>query len=147
MQNFINFLGYPIKQGAVYSSSPNGNVSFVDARDIASVNTAILKEPQKYESQKIIISGGEAFKLPEGLNKIGKALNKNIQFTPISHEAAIQALKEYGTPDKLAELIGSVEKAADAGAMSLVSDSVQNILGRPPITFEQFVQDNLKVWS
>jgi len=147
MQNFINFLGYSIKQGMVYSSSPNGKVSFVDAKDIAAVNVAVLKEPQKYTSQKISVSGGEAFTLPEGLNRLGKVLKRNIEFTAISHEAAVQSLKEYGTPDKVAELIGSVEKAANEGAMSLVSESVQNILGRPPISFEQFIQENLQAWS
>lgn len=147
MQNFVTFLGYPIKQGTVYNSNPSGRVAFVDARDIAAVCVKVIKNPAAFAKQKIEISGGEAFTIPQGLSKISAAIKRPINFVPISHQQAHDALKQYGASNYVANLIGSVELASEEGAMATVHDGVQNVLGRAPISFDQFVNDHVAVWQ
>ncbi len=147
MQNFVTFLGYPIKQGTVYNSNPNGKVAFIDARDIAAVSVTILKNPSPYAGEKIELSGGESFTIPEGLNKISAAIDRPIDFIPISHKQAHDALMQYGASDYVANLIGSVELASEEGTMATIQDGVQKVLGRAPISFDQFVKDHVAVWQ
>ncbi len=81
-----------------------------------------------------------------GLNKISAAIDRPINFIPISHQQAHDALIQYGASNYVANLIGSVEQASEEGAMEIIRDGVQNILGRPPISFDQFIMDHIAVW-
>jgi len=146
MQNFVTFLGYSIKQGTVYNSNPDGKVAFIDARDIAAVNVAILKTPTTYAGQTINISGGESLTIPDGIGRISKVIGRPVNYIPISHEAAHEALKKYGASDYVANLIGSIEKASQDGAMATTLKNVEKVTGKAPISFDQFVEDYKDVW-
>ncbi len=147
MQNFITFLGYPIKAGTVYNSNPKGSVAFIDARDIASVSVAILKDPSSYLGQKIEVSGSESITIPEALSRISLAIDRPVNYVPISHQQAHDSMMQYGASDYVAKLIGSVEQASAEGAMSKVQEGVQSVLGRAPISFAKFVSDHVAVWK
>lgn len=147
MQNFINFLGYPIKSGQVYYSTGEGKSAWVDTRDIAAVNAEIIENPLTHVNSIYTIAGSESFDLPEGVNRIAKRLAKPIATIPISHQQADETLKNYGFSDFQIRLIGSIEKATMDGVLADTSDDVERILGRPPIRFDEFIKDHLEAWK
>jgi len=146
MQNFINFFADDYKNGAIYQPSGNGKVSWTDVKDIAAVNIEILLNPEKFKGQNLIVTGNESFDYSEAVSRMNKILGKESNYVAISDEAATEAMKGLQFPDFVIELMISLNQCIVQGFGEETTDTVEKILGRKPIFFDQFVQDNKNVW-
>ena len=146
MQNFATFLGDMVRSGTVYSSQGDGRIPFVDVRDIAAVATEVLSNPQPHLGQAYILSGKEALSNAEALALISKEIGKPIELVPIPEEAAVGGMRQAGMPDALVEMMSSLNQIIAAGWVAEISLDIKSILGREPISFEQFAADYRETW-
>ena len=146
MQNFINFFASDYKNGAIYQPAGDGKVSWTDVKDIAAVNVEILLNPEKYKGQNLIITGSESFDYSEAVNRMNKILGKECKYVAVSDEAAIEAMKGMQFPDFIIELMISLNQCIVQGFAEETTDTVEKILGRKPISFNQFVEENKETW-
>ena len=146
MQNFVNYLAYNIQQGRVYSSTGEGQSAWIDVRDIAAVNAAILANPSEHVNKTYTLTGGESLSMHEGLGRISAAVGKPIHVVDIPQEAANETMKQYGMSEGTIQYIASIERAVKAGVLSEVSPDLGEILGRKARGFDQFVQDYMTAW-
>ena len=72
---------------------------------------------------------------------------KNIQYFPMSDEDMCEALKSVGWTDKSIEMLIDLYRSVKQGDTEYVSPDVANILGREPITFEQYAHDYAECWK
>ena len=146
MQNFVNFFSYNIKQGTVYASTGAGKSAWIDTRDIAAVAATILNAPSEYTNQIFTLSGSQSFAMPTALHRIGEVIGKEIYYIEVTQTATNNTLKKMGLSDYVVDMLASIDKGTKDGIMEAISGEVQQILGRPPITFQQFIQDYKKSW-
>ena len=71
---------------------------------------------------------------------------KAIQYIPISDDDLRESLKSAGSTDESIELVVVLYQLSRRGCTESVSPDVANILGREPITFEQFADDYASSW-
>ena len=149
MQNFVNFFGQTIRtQSAFYIPAGDGKVSFVDARDIAAVATQILlaknngtKINDQYENKKYGITGNKALSYSQVAEILSNALGRRITYINITEEDARKAMKKMGMEDWLIDALIEFYNVIKSGDASQSTAVVEQITGRKPISFEQFVRD------
>jgi len=73
---------------------------------------------------------------------IGAALGRPLRYEASTDEAVRQQLVAMNAPEAMIDARLSTMKAIRDGEYAEVSDGVQNILGRPPIDFASWVEEN-----
>ncbi|PWU82635.1 MAG: NAD(P)-dependent oxidoreductase [Candidatus Nitrosopolaris wilkensis] len=147
MQNFVNFFGPTIKtQNAFYIPAGDGKVSFVDVRDIAVVATEILtksnaKKSQQYENKAYAITGEEALSYSQAAEILSNEIGKKISYIDIPEEDARKAMKEAGIDGWHVDALMELYRIIRADHASQTTATVEEIIGRKPLSLAQFAKD------
>jgi hypothetical protein len=74
--------------------------------------------------------------------KIGAAIGTALRFEAISDEEARAQQIAWNAPPLLAEARLSIFRAIREGRLATVTDTVERLLGRKPIAFDQWAREN-----
>lgn len=141
MQNYVTYSSHTIQsQNAFYLPQGTGRISLIDVRDIAAI-VATLLTGKGYEGKAYNLTGGEAISNTQIADRLSKVTGRNIQYVDVPEEAARKSMQATGMPDVIGEALLELSAIVKAGYTSEVSPSVEKILGRKPIRFEQFAND------
>jgi (4-alkanoyl-5-oxo-2,5-dihydrofuran-3-yl)methyl phosphate reductase len=132
-------------EGVVRTATGDGKIPFIHPHDIADVATLALVSPQ-YSGRSLPITGPEALSYAEMAAKIGAVLGNPIGFQPISEEEARKQQVAWGTSAELVEARLSIFRAIREGRLAAVTDTVEQVLGRKPITFDQWASENAQAF-
>lgn len=147
MQNYANFSGKTIKtQDAFYLPVGDGKVSYIDARDIASVAVVALTQ-DGHEGKAYEITGPEAISNEEIAEIISQVVGRKINYVDVPEDAARQEMKQSGMPEVLVEATMELYGIYKAGYASEVTPIVEQVTGNKPITFEQFANDSAEAFK
>ena len=142
MQNYItNFSQSIQQQSAFYLSQGESKFSMVDVRDIAAVAVKALTQPG-HGNKAYTITGPEALNNTQVAEKISKVAGKKVSYVAISDDDMRNAMQQQGTPPTIVEGLVDLMHYYIAGKAEEVSPDVERVLGRKPISFDQFAQDN-----
>lgn len=149
MQNFVNFFGQTIRnQNAFYLPAGEGRVSFIDARDIASVavNTLVAANNDDDDSQHIgktySITGDELLTYKQAAEILSEGVGKKINYVDISDEDARKAMKDIGLEDWLIEgMMELYNMIRNDVYAAKITNTVKQITGKKPISLLQFAED------
>ena len=133
-------------EGLVRSSTGAGRIPFIHSDDIADVLLAALTDP-RWNDETLAITGPEALSYGEMTRKIGAAIGKPLRFETISDEEERRVLEAAGESGSSIEAHLSIYRAIRAGRLAHVTDTVARVLGRPPISFDQWAQENAAAFS
>ena len=133
-------------EGVVRTATGNGKIPFIHSQDIADVVTKALTSGM-YNGESLPITGPEALSYAEMTAKISTAIGKPLQFQAISDEEARQQQIAWGAPEPLVQARLSIFRAIREGRLATVTDTVERVLGRKPIPFDQWVQENAMAFS
>lgn len=119
--------------------------SFIDVRDIGAVAAKALAEDgdpgQVYE-----LTGGEALDYHEVADIFTDVLGRSITYTNPSILAFFRRQRAKGAPLKFALVMVGLYTATRLGTADRVTETVARLLGRPPITMRQYVEDYAEAW-
>ncbi len=146
MQNFINFHGDDYKNGALYLPAGDGKVGWVDVRDIAAVNVAVLLNPEKYRNLTLAITGPKALSYDEAVAVMNDVLGKDVKYIAVSDEDAIKAMTGMQFPEFLIDLMIDLNQCIRKGFAEETTTTIKDVTGNDAISFEQFVLDNKGAW-
>jgi len=142
MQNMFMSAATIQSEGKIYAPMQNGKVSFVDARDIASVAVAALTE-ERHDGETYDITGGQALSHADLAGVFSEVLGREVTYVDVPPEAARQGMLSGGMPEWLADdLLKLMTMVFAPGHGAAVADTVARVTGRAPITFRRFVQDH-----
>jgi uncharacterized protein YbjT (DUF2867 family) len=146
-QNFsAGFIGDSIRTaGGFYLPAEDAKVGFIDARDIAAVAVKALTE-DGHAGKAYPLTGGQALTHTDAASIISDAAGKEITYTSVPEDDARKGMLEQGWPEPAVDYMLMLFSSIRAGAASNTTDTVQQVLGRAPISFEQFAQDNADSW-
>jgi uncharacterized protein YbjT (DUF2867 family) len=148
MQNFSSGFIQPMitQMGTIYLPAGDGKTSFIDAGDIAAVAAAVLTQPG-HAGQAYTLTGGEALTYGEAAAIISDVTGRPLSYVAISNDAFRQSLIDQGWPAESAGFMAGLFHAVEQGWAASVSPDVESVLGRKPITFQQFASQNAAVWQ
>jgi uncharacterized protein YbjT (DUF2867 family) len=146
MQNYSTMYGQTLKSNnAFYLPLGDGKVSLVDTRDIASVAVAVFSN-SGHEGKAYNVTGPEALSNFEIAEIFSKVLERKINYVSVSENDARGAMKEKGMPQWLIDAVTELFQIQKAGYGAEVAPTVQNITGKQPRTFEQFLKDHISAF-
>jgi len=146
MQNFIAQAEGIRSQGAIYGNFGEGKIAFVDAGDIASVARSCLTE-DGHDRETYVVTGAESLTHTMVVEKLSAALGKEIRYVDLPPEQSIRGMISMGYPEWLAADLARLAQNVAAGLFAMTTDVVERITRRPPIPFDQFLQNNLTAFA
>jgi uncharacterized protein YbjT (DUF2867 family) len=131
--------------GVVRSSTADGKIPFIHSDDIAAVATKALTS-REHDGQSLPITGPEALSYAEMAVKIGAAIGKPVRFQPISEEQVSRRMTQSGDSPEIVAAHLSIYRAIREGRLAAVTDNVERVLGRKPITFDGWALENAEAF-
>jgi (4-alkanoyl-5-oxo-2,5-dihydrofuran-3-yl)methyl phosphate reductase len=132
-------------EGTVLAATAEGKIPFIHPQDIADVATMALTS-RDYDGMSLPITGPEALSYAEMTERIGAAIGKRLTFTPISEEQVRRRMIDDNAPEDVIDAHLSIYRAIRVGRLAAVTDTVERVLGRKAIRFEQWIQENAAVF-
>ncbi len=117
---------------------PNLKFNVVDSRDIAAVVASVLTETG-HEGKTYVVTGPELLSSNEHAEKFSAALGKPVSFMSVPAETFKNILLGAGQPQWLASSVVELFQNLD----TYVTNTVVEVAKKEPITFDQFIKDNL----
>jgi uncharacterized protein YbjT (DUF2867 family) len=147
-QNFSeSFFLAPLQSGYVALPKPEARVPYVDTDDIADVVVETLLDPA-HNGRIYQLTGPRVLTFPMVVDEISKATGRSIQFEAISLEQYRDMLCEFGLPDDYIWLINYLfSEVLGKNGNDEISMDIENILGRAPKDFSEFVRENAAAWQ
>ena len=148
MQNTMMTAQTVKEQGKIYFDWGEGRAGMIDVRDIVdSALGALAAVDGRFDGQSYVLTGPEAIGFAEVASYIGKAIGKEVQYVPVPHEAAKEAMVGMGFPAWIVD--GFVELAIgfENNFANTTTDGVETLAGHAPRSFEQFALDFRGVWQ
>ncbi|MGC9439421.1 NmrA family transcriptional regulator [Streptomyces sp. WG5] len=123
---------------------PAGDVArepFVDLRDVADVVVAALVSGDRYAGRVLEVSGPRLLTFAEAVAEIAEVTGRALTYRAVPPREYGEELAGFGVPEEeaafLVELFGTLLDGRNAH----LSDGVQQVLGRAPRDFGDFVRE------
>lgn len=133
-------------EGLVRSSTGAGRRPFIHSDDIASVSVAALVSGA-YQGQALGLTGPEALTFAEITGRIGAALGRSLAFESIADEEAGRRFASSGASPEEVDAHVALWRAIRAGRLAALRDTVERVLGRPPLSFDHWIRENLAAFG
>jgi uncharacterized protein YbjT (DUF2867 family) len=140
MQTTLAFAEQVATEGRFYAPLPEAKTSMIDVRDVAAVAVKTLTE-EGHEGKIYELTGPEAISHREIAEKLSKVLEKPVEHVEVSFEEARGGMIEMGMPEWLADALYELFEVRQAGYTAGVTDTVRQITGREPRSYEEFARD------
>lgn len=146
MQNFNTFwIQGILEHGKIFLPVGAAKGSFIDARDIAAVAARLLSTDD-FNQRDFDLTGAVAMDHDAVAAILSKATGQTITYQDIPESDMRGALLQAGLPPAYAEILLMILGFFKAGYAERTTDAVQMLLGRPPITLEQYAADYRSAW-
>ncbi|MFQ3545127.1 NmrA family NAD(P)-binding protein [Halobacillus rhizosphaerae] len=136
MQNLVT----DVKQNhEIYYPSGNGEVSFVDARDVA--EAACLSMRRKFRNEVYYLTGKQAFSYAEIARILSDELGYQVTFRNYTKHQFMNRCEQAGLSAKETLLLANLYTSAKNGTLKKVTRDAEKILGRSPTDIREFIND------
>ena len=142
MQSYVMNADTIKRDQTLFMPMGNGKVGLIDVRDIAAVAVACLTEPC-HEGKKYVLTGPEALSNFDVAEKLTDALGKRVVYADVSPLQSEEAMKKAGMPAWQIRVLLELFQICKDGYAEQLSPAVEQILKRKPITFDEFLAENL----
>jgi uncharacterized protein YbjT (DUF2867 family) len=147
MQNLTTTHLEEVKEGRIYVPAGNGKTNFVDTRDIGAVVAKVLTEKDQHLNRAYEITGRESFTYQEIAEILTDKLGRKIEYQSPNPIAFLLNKVRSGTKLGFAIVMLALYSVARMGKADKATDDFEQLMGRPPITFNQFADDHLDVFG
>ncbi len=122
------------RDGVVRIFHPDHRTAPLHERDIAAVAVAALTGPP--EDRTGLLTGGELLTQREQVDRIAAALDRPIRLEEISEAEAAEQFGRFMPPATVEAVLEFIREP------SPITGTVEQLLGRPPIRFDQWARDH-----
>ncbi len=124
----------------------SGTIAPTDLRDVGAVIRRVLTEPS-HENQSYDLTGPDLLTFNEIAACFSRTLGREIRYVDQPMTAFRARLAAVGlTPWRVAAVCKEFDAIA-AGVIDHTTDTIARLLGRPPISLEQFIRDHRAVFA
>ena len=127
------------ENGVIRGPAGNGRVGAVSREDVARSATAVLRNPAPHAGCAYDMTGPQALSLNDIARIIGEVWGKPVTYQDESLEEAYASRAHYGAPGWEVDAWVSTYTAIASGELDVISDSVQSLTGRPPLSLAELL--------
>lgn len=146
MQNLSTTHRKEIKErNEIFVPVADARTSFLDVRDIGAVAAVTLTE-DGHADRNYDLTGSEALDYWQASKILSEALGREIVYrNPNPIRFFFETIRR-GSPVGYAFVVMGLYTSTRFGMADVVTDEVEKLIGRKPITFKQYTQDFKNVW-
>ncbi len=139
---YADVLPYFVDQeGVIRGPAGDGRVALVAIKDVAAVATAVLRDPAAHAGATYELTGPEALTMTEVAERISRTLDRPCRFENESvDDAYASRAAAYDVGRWQLDAWVTTYTAFADGSVARVTDDVERVTGRPPLTFEEAIR-------
>lgn len=126
--------------------SGDARVALIDTRDIAAVAAKLLLEGVQH-GEDYTLTGGEAFTYGDVAARLSAVAGRMITHNSPTPESEIERIRSMNVPEEQVYFMEWLFEDIQRGYVAMITQDVQDILGRPPRTFDDYLRDYAYVWQ
>ena len=142
MLNILWGLESIAKENKIYQGMGDGSIGMVDVRDIAAVAAKILQD-RSHAGETLTLTGPASVTWHDFATAVGASLEQPVEYVPVPVDAVKQGVLEMGMGQWFADMMADYSTAYGQDWGDIVTDDVENVLGRPPRSIDAFSNDVL----
>ena len=147
MQNLNTTHRKEIKErNEIFVPVGDAKTSFIDARDIGAVAAAVLMQ-DGHAGKNYNLTGSAALDYWQATKILSEVLGREIQYKDPNPVYFLFETMRRGTPFIFALVMTGLYTSTRFGMAEPVTNEVQNLTGRKPITFQEYVKDYKECWG
>jgi len=100
-----------------------------------------------YQGQPLPITGPEALTFAEVTAKVSGAIGRPLTFQPISDEEARQRYSRVSGSEEETNAHVALWRAIREGRLARVTNDVERVLGRKPISLDRWLTENIATFQ
>jgi uncharacterized protein YbjT (DUF2867 family) len=139
MSNAFQWVGTIQAEGVVYNAMGDAKFPPIAPEDIAAVAVKALTDAN-LPGEVFELSGGELLSVAEQVDILAAVLGKPLRTVDVPVSAAIQNLVRAGVPQKMAAAVGQSFESVRNGRVVPIRNTVENVTGRRPMTYEAWAR-------
>lgn len=149
MQNVSGIHAFEIKHfNRIVIPVKSALTSFIDAKDIGEITVKVLTEPDKHQNCAYAITGPEAIDYNTAAEILSEELGRKIIYANPNPKMA----KKYwiairGLDEEYSKVMSMLYLMTRMGTAKKVTTTFEEVMGKKPRTFRDFVKSNLKAWE
>lgn len=149
MQNISGIHAFEIKHfNRIVVPVGKALTSLIDAEDIGEITAKILSEPEKHINRAYSITGPEAIDYEEAAKILSEELHRPIRYAnPRPASAMMYWTDIRGLNRPYARIMGMLYMMTRLGTAKRTTNTFEQVMGKKPQTFRQFVQKNASSWQ
>jgi len=125
----------------------NGLTSFIDSRDVAEVAVMIMRNPEQHRDQTYLLTGPERLGFSQVATMLSQVTGREIRYTRPSVPRFLQRMIRRGITWDVYSFMVIVYFLTRFGKNAPLTDTLGTLLGRPPRTMRQYVEDYKAFWD
>jgi uncharacterized protein YbjT (DUF2867 family) len=141
MSNLLAWTHSIRMEAIVRSSTGDGRRPFIHSGDIAAVAVEALTT-DKFVGESLAITGPGALTFREVSERVGAAIGKHVDYEAISDEEAGRRFAATGASPEETKAHVELWRAIREGRLAAVTDGVEQVLGRKPISLDRWLVEN-----
>lgn len=127
------------EDGVIRGPADDGRAAVVAREDIARAAVAVLRDPSAHVGATYDLTGPQALTLSEMAAVLTKGMGRPISFHDETLAEAYASREVYGAPGWQVDAWVSTYLAIAAGDLATVTDDVERLTGKPPMSLAQFL--------
>jgi uncharacterized protein YbjT (DUF2867 family) len=142
MQNFTHgFIAPMVREGTIYLPAGDAKTAFIDTRDVAAAAAAALTQPG-HAGAEYDLTGEQALSYAEAADVLGAVAGRAIKYVSIPSTSFRASLIDGGVSVGEADSLTALFAAVRSGLEESISPALRTLIGRAPVTLEQFARDH-----
>ena len=146
MQNFVNMAPKIREQNQFALPMGEGMVPATDLRDVGEVIKKVLTE-EGHNGQSYIMTGPEVLTFAQIAERFSAVLGRDIAYVDQPMEEYRAILSSVGLSDWRVNAVCLEFAEIAKGVADHTTDTIQNLLGRAPRSFDQFIEDHRDLFT
>ncbi len=146
MQNFQTYwIGGILKDKTIFFPGGQARASFIDVRDIVA-SASVCLTSGRFKNRALALTGPAALTHDEVAATLSDVTGIKIKYADISPEEFKKGLLAGGVSPEYADVLVYIAGALRDGHAAAVTESVAEVTGKAPISFQRYAEDNRKAW-
>jgi len=146
MQNILRSAPMIRANGEFVGALKQGRVAMIDVHDIAAVAATILTTPG-HVGRSYVLTGPEALSYDDVAERLSSMLGRRVTYRDVSLESMRERWRASGMPEWHVAVQSDFNDALSAGDAATVTQTVADVTGRHPRTFEQFIRQHIALFT
>jgi len=135
-----------VDRGELFIPAGRGRTTFLDARDAAAAAAAILRNPGEHRDTVYELTGPAALTMGDVAAALSAAVGYAVRYTHPGLITFARRLRRRGVSWDTIAFMSAVYSLTRVGLNQPLTDDVRRLLGRPPRTLAEFLNDSAWRW-